>query len=112
MNMKWKPITDGDLSGIPRDEEFLFTLCDELAGENFVTMAWIEDIDGKLEVREATASGLLIFEAKEVTAWMDIPEPYEQKEEYVLTDERRKEVLGAMYEARKMINEVENLLTF
>ena len=29
MEMKWHPIINGDLSGIPRDEEFLFTVFDE-----------------------------------------------------------------------------------
>ena len=27
--MKWNPIIDGDLNGIPRDEELLFTVFDE-----------------------------------------------------------------------------------
>lgn len=80
MNMKWNPIIDGDLSGIPRDEEFLFTIFDERDGETYVTTAWIieydGEYDGELEVREASASGLIIHEAENVKAWMEIPEPF------------------------------------
>lgn len=34
MEMKWNPIIDGDLSGIPRDEELLFTIFDEEDGKH------------------------------------------------------------------------------
>ena len=76
MDMKWTPIIDGDLSGIPEDEEFLFTIVDKEDGESYVTTAYIVAYDGELEVREATASGLIIYEAEYVKAWMDFPEPY------------------------------------
>lgn len=78
MDMKWTPIIDGDLSGIPEDEEFLFTIVDKEDGESYVTTAYIVAYDGELEVREATASGLIIYEAEYVKAWMDFPEPYMQ----------------------------------
>ena len=51
MEMKWKPIIDGDLNGIPRDEELLFTVFDEEDGETYLTM--IEDDDEFEEVYQA-----------------------------------------------------------
>lgn len=30
MEMKWHPIVNGDLSGIPTNEQFLFTVFDEM----------------------------------------------------------------------------------
>lgn len=34
MDMKWNPIIDGDLSGIPRDERLLFTGIDCMDGDS------------------------------------------------------------------------------
>lgn len=76
MEMKWNPIKDGDLSGIPRNEEFLFTIFDEINHETYVNIAWIVKCEGKLQVRETTIVGVHIVEAKNVQAWMEIPEPY------------------------------------
>lgn len=109
MEMKWHPIINGDLSGIPRDEEFLFTVFDENDGETYVTTAWIIEYEGEVEVRESTSSGLYIHEAKNVKAWMDYPEPFNQKRHVkcVLTDEERGEVIKAMAKAILIIDEVE-----
>lgn len=74
MDMKWTSIIDGDLSGIPRDEELLFTVFDEQDG-NYVVSCWIEEyFEGNLEV----TNGLNYYEAKDVKAWMEFPEPYKQ----------------------------------
>lgn len=109
MEMKWHPIINGDLSGIPRNEEFLFTVFDENDGETYVTTAWIIEYEGEVEVREATSSGLYIHEAKNVKAWMDYPEPFNQKRHVkcVLTDEERGEVIKAMMKAILIVDEVE-----
>lgn len=77
MNMKWNPIIDGDLSGIPRNEEFLFTIFDEINRGTYVNIAWIVKCEGKLQVRETTIVGAHIVEAKNVKAWMELPEPYQ-----------------------------------
>lgn len=76
MVMKWNPVIDGDLSGIPEDEEFLFTIVDKEDGESYVTTAYVVAYDGELEVRENTASGLIIYKEEYVKAWMELPEPY------------------------------------
>lgn len=109
MDMKWTPIIDGDLRGIPRDEELLFTVFDERDGETYVTTAWVLEYEGEVEVREETSSGLKIHEAKNVKAWMDYPEPFNQKRHVkcVLTDEERSEVIKAMMKAILIIDEVE-----
>ena len=109
MDMKWTPIIDGDLRGIPRDEELLFTVFDERDGETYVTTAWVLEYEGEVEVREATSSGLESHEAKNVKAWMDYPEPFNQKRHVkcVLTDEERSEVIKAMMKAILIIDEVE-----
>ena len=52
MEMKWKPIIDGDLNGIPRDEELLFTVFDEEDGETYATACWTEEgFNGDIIVR-------------------------------------------------------------
>lgn len=41
MDMKWTSIIDGDLSGIPQQENLLFTIFDERHNENYVATGWI-----------------------------------------------------------------------
>ena len=73
MNMKWNPINDGDLSGIPRDKRLLFSCIDD--NESYVYFGYIES---RLEKHGLVSIGdiELPVEAKEVIAWMEIPEPY------------------------------------
>lgn len=74
MDMKWNPIIDGDLNGIPKDEELLFTIFDEEDGETYATACWTEEgFDGNIIVR----SGATYYEAKCLEAWMELPEPFE-----------------------------------
>ena len=76
MEMKWNPIIDGDLNGIPRDEELLFTVFDEEDGETYATACWTEEgFNGDIIVR----SGGRYIEAKCLLAWMDFPLPYKPK---------------------------------
>lgn len=75
MEMKWNPIIDGDLSGIPRDEDFLFTVFDEEDGETYVTTAWVEEDQWSTSV----TNGRRFYEVKCVKAWMDFPLPYKSK---------------------------------
>ena len=109
MDMKWTSIIDGDLSGIPQQENLLFTIFDERHRENYVAAGWILEHEGEVEVREATNSGCYIHEAKNVKAWMDYPEPFNQKRHVkcVLTDEECGEVIKAMMKAILIIDEVE-----
>lgn len=74
MEMKWHPIIDGDLSGIPRDESLLFTGIDN--GELYVEFGYIESLLEK-HVCVYIGANEIPVEAKEVIAWMEIPEPYQ-----------------------------------
>lgn len=73
MEMKWHPIVDGELSGIPRDERLLFTGIDH--GELYVNFGYI---DSWLEKPVLVDIGdfEIPVEGKEVIAWMESPEPY------------------------------------
>lgn len=74
MEMKWNPIIDGDLSGIPRDERLLFTGFD--CGELYVDFGYIESRLGD-HVFVYSGDNEIPIEAKEFIAWMEIPEPYQ-----------------------------------
>lgn len=81
MEMKWNPIIDGDLTGIPRDEELLFTVFDEQDEETYVvkglcTSGWPGS--NPYKVLEATVRGCRYYKAKNVKAWMELPDPYKQ----------------------------------
>lgn len=68
--MKWNPIIDGDLSGIPRDERLLFTGIND--GELYVEFGYIDSWLEKPVLVDIDDD----FETKELTAWMELPEPY------------------------------------
>lgn len=74
MDMKWNPIIDGDLSGIPRDERLLFTGIDQ--GERYVEFGYIESWTEN-HVFVYSGDNEIPVEAKEFIAWMEIPEPYQ-----------------------------------
>lgn len=74
MDMKWNPIIDGDLSGIPRDERLLFTGID--CGELYVDFGYIESRLGD-HVFVYSGDNEIPIESKEFIAWMEIPEPYQ-----------------------------------
>lgn len=74
MEMKWNPIIDGDLSGIPRDKRLLFTGID--CGELYVDFGYIESRLGD-HVFVYSGDNEIPIEAKEFIAWMEIPEPYQ-----------------------------------
>ena len=76
MDMKWHPIENGDLSGIPQNEDILFTIFDERHHENYVATGWILEHEGELEVRGVDPWGLNSNETKKVKAWMEFPSPF------------------------------------
>lgn len=76
MEMKWHPIIDGDLSMIPKDEEFLFTVFDEQDDETYVTIGMIESDSYSIGAGVITPRQYF-YEAKNVKAWMDFPPPCE-----------------------------------
>ena len=74
MNMKWNPIVNGDLSGIPRDKRLLVTRINN--GRLYVDFGYLESILEKHAMIEVGDVGTLV-KAKECVAWMEPPEPYE-----------------------------------
>lgn len=72
MDMKWHPIVNGDLSGIPRDERLLFTGID--CGELYVDFGYVESWQNY--VAAYICDDRAPVESKELIAWMEIPEPF------------------------------------
>lgn len=72
MEMKWTPIIDGDLSGIPRDKRLLFTGIDH--GELYVDFGYVEGWQNY--VQAYICDDRAPVESKELIAWMKMPEPY------------------------------------
>lgn len=116
MEMKWHPIENGDLSGIPTNEQFLFTVFDEIDDKTYVikglvTNGWPGGWPGssQYKVLKTTVRGCRYHKSKKVKAWMELPEPFNQKRHIkcVLTDEERGEVIKAMEKAILIIDEVE-----
>ena len=73
MDMKWNPIVNGDLSGIPRDTRLLVTRT--AFGRPYVDVGYLESILEKHAVIEVGDIGTLV-KAEECVAWMKLPEPY------------------------------------
>lgn len=74
MNMKWNPIVNGDLSGVPRDTRLLVTRINN--GRLYVDFGYLESILEKHAMIEVGDVGTLV-KAEDVVAWMEIPEPYQ-----------------------------------
>lgn len=80
MEMKWHPIVNGDLSGIPINEQFLFTVFDEIDDQTYVIKGLVTNGwpgSSQYKVLETTVRGCRYHKAKKVKAWMELPEPYE-----------------------------------
>lgn len=76
---KWKPIEDGDLIEVPINEEFLFTVFDEIDDQTYVIKGLVTNGwpgSNPYKVLETTVRGCRYHKAKNVKAWMELPEPY------------------------------------
>lgn len=76
MDMKWNPIIDGDLSGIPRDEYMLFTTRD-------IVTKKVRTAVGKIDEHILKKYGYIIVDGiscpvnpETLIAWMKFPEPF------------------------------------
>lgn len=109
MEMKWNPIVNGDLSGIPRDVRLLVTRID--GDKPYVDIGYLESILEKHAVIEVGDIGIQV-KAEECVAWMKLPEPYNPKANEIneikvfLTDDEQNEVLKAMRETGKFVSGV------
>lgn len=79
MEMKWHPIVNGDLSGIPTNEQFLFTVFDEIDDKTYVIKGLVTNGwpgSNQYKVLETTVRGYRYHKAKKVKAWMELPSPF------------------------------------
>ena len=79
MEMKWHPIINGDLSGIPINEEFLFTVFDEIDDKTYVIKGLVTNGwpgSNPYKVLETTVRGCRYHNSKKVKAWMELPSPF------------------------------------
>lgn len=76
MDMKWNPIIDGDLSGIPRDEYMLFTVLNKSTGEVYTATGMVEDYFIKKYGYIFVAGKNIPIDIKLFKAWAELPEPY------------------------------------
>lgn len=74
MIMKWNPIENGNLSGIPKARLLIFTVYNEEDEKTCVIPGWVSEYTGM--VCEETVECIYTYEAKDVKAWMEIPESF------------------------------------
>lgn len=76
MEMKWHPIDDGNMKGVPRDEELIFTVLDEDTGEVRTAAGQLDEYF--LNKHGCVFVGTPKFPVVKTTlkAWMKLPEPY------------------------------------
>ena len=80
MEMKWHPIENGNMKGIPRDEELIFTVLDEDTGEVRTASGKIEEYFLKKRGHVFVGRPGYPVDAESLKAWMKLPEPFEPKD--------------------------------
>lgn len=81
MEMKWNPIEDGNMKGVPRDEDVIFTVLDEDTGEVYTTIG--EASDCFIEKGGYVFAGRGIphpVDTESLKAWMKLPQPFKLKD--------------------------------
>lgn len=76
MGMKWHPIENGIMNGVPRDEELIFTVLDEDTGEVRTAAGKVDEYF--LKKYRYVFVGRPGYPVDSITlkAWMKLPEPY------------------------------------
>lgn len=76
MEMKWHPIEDGNLKGVPRDEDIIFSVLDEQTGEVYTAIGEVNDLF--LDECGQVFVGVTSYpvDTASLKAWMKLPEPY------------------------------------
>lgn len=80
MEMKWHPIEDGNMKGVPRDEDIIFTVLDEQTGEVYTAIG--EVCDFFLDEFGQVFVGVTSYpvEVESLMAWMKLPQPFKLKD--------------------------------
>lgn len=76
MDMKWNPIIDGDLSGIPREKGVIFTVFDEATKGTYTAAGVFNDYMMGYEYLCIGEMDIPV-EVANIKAWMELPEPYQ-----------------------------------
>lgn len=76
MEMKWHPIDDGNMKGVPRDEELIFTVLDEDTGEVRTTSGQVDEYFLKKRGHVFVGTPRYPVDTESIKAWMELPEPY------------------------------------
>ena len=76
MEMKWHPIEDGNMKGVPRDEDIIFTVIDEQTREVYTAIGEVSDyfLDECGQVFVGVTS--YPVEVESLMAWMKLPQPF------------------------------------
>lgn len=74
--MKWNPIDGGNMNGVPRDEDVIFTVLDEDTGEVYTVIGEVSDYF--LHECGQVFVGVTSYPVDNTTlkAWMKLPEPF------------------------------------
>ena len=80
MEMKWHPIENGIMKGVPRDEELIFTVLDEDTGEVRTAAGKVDEYF--LKKYRYVFVGRPGYPVDSITlkAWMKLPGPYKPEE--------------------------------
>ena len=76
MEMKWHPIEDGNMKGVPRDKDILFTVCDEYTGEVFTGVGKVDEHFLRKHRHVFIGVTSYPFDAESLKAWAELPEPF------------------------------------
>lgn len=76
MEMKWHPIVNGDLNGIPRDEYILFTVLNKVTGEVRTGTGMVEDYFIEKYGYVFIAGVNCPIDIKSLKAWAELPQPF------------------------------------
>lgn len=76
MEMKWHPIENGNMKGVPRDEDVIFTVLDEQTREVYTAIGEVSDFFleecGQVFVGETSYP----VDTESLKAWMKLPQPF------------------------------------
>lgn len=76
MQTKWNPIVNGNMKGVPRDEEVIFTVLDEDTGEVRTASGQVDEYFLKKRGHVFVGTPRYPVDNTTIKAWMELPEPY------------------------------------
>lgn len=80
MEMKWHPIEDGNMKGVPRDEELIFTVLDEDTGEVRTASGQVDEYFLKKRRHVFVGTPRYPVDNTTLKAWMKLPPAFKPKD--------------------------------